>query len=77
MAGKLKWWEAAEVIGVTDQTMRSQRQRDGEYGYDGLFDRRRKKKTVADCRFTPISAGRGGVDFGTSALGSIAGLDLE
>jgi hypothetical protein len=22
MAGKLKWWEAAEIIGVTDRTMR-------------------------------------------------------
>ena len=21
MAGKLKWWEAAEIIGVTDRTM--------------------------------------------------------
>jgi hypothetical protein len=22
MAGKLKWWEATEIIGVTDRTMR-------------------------------------------------------
>ena len=22
MAGKLKWWEAAEIIGVTDRTIR-------------------------------------------------------
>jgi hypothetical protein len=22
MAGKLKWWEAAEIIGVSDRTMR-------------------------------------------------------
>jgi hypothetical protein len=22
MAGKLKWWKAAEIIGVTDRTMR-------------------------------------------------------
>ena len=26
MAGKLKWWEAAEIIGVTDRTMRRWRQ---------------------------------------------------
>jgi hypothetical protein len=26
MAGKLKWWEAAEIIGVTDRTMRRWRE---------------------------------------------------
>ena len=41
MAGKLKWWEAAEVIGVTDRTMRRWRERYEEYGYDGLYDRRK------------------------------------
>ena len=32
MAGSLKWWEAAEIIGVTDQTMRRWRQRYQEHG---------------------------------------------
>ena len=41
MAGKLKWWEAAEIIGVTDRTMRRWRQRYDEHGYDGLYDRRK------------------------------------
>jgi hypothetical protein len=27
MAGSLKWWEAAEIIGVSDRTMRRWRQR--------------------------------------------------
>jgi len=36
MARKLKWWEAAEVIGVTDRTMRRWRERYEQYGYDGL-----------------------------------------
>jgi len=27
MAGKLKWWEAAEIMGITDRTMRRWRER--------------------------------------------------
>lgn len=41
MAGTLKWWEAAEIIGVTDRTMRRWRQRYEEHGYDGLYDYRK------------------------------------
>jgi transposase len=41
MAGKLKWWEAAEIIGVTDRTMRRWRQSYQEHGYSGLYDRRK------------------------------------
>ena len=37
MAGKLKWWEAAEIIGVTDRTMRRWRERYQEHGYSGLW----------------------------------------
>jgi transposase len=43
MAGSLKWWEAAEIIGVSDRTMRRWRERYQEYGYDGLYDRRKKR----------------------------------
>src|SRR5215471_18595478 len=43
MAGSLKWWEAAEIIGVTDRTMRRWRQRYEEGGYDGLYDRRKRR----------------------------------
>ena len=43
MAGKLKWWEAAEIIGVSDRTMRRWRQRYEEYDYDGLYDRRKQR----------------------------------
>jgi transposase len=43
MAGKLKWWEAAEILGVTDRTMRRWRQNYEEFGYDGLFHRQRGK----------------------------------
>jgi len=41
MAGSLKWWEAAEIIGVTDRTMRRWRERYQKGGYDGLCDRRK------------------------------------
>jgi len=41
MAGSLKWWEAAEIIGVSDRTMRRWRERYQEHGYDGLYDRRK------------------------------------
>lgn len=42
MAGKLKWWEAAEIIGVTDRTMRRWRERYREHGYSGLWDHRKR-----------------------------------
>jgi transposase len=42
-AGKLKWWEAAEILGITDRTMRRWKDRYEEFGYDGLFHRQRGK----------------------------------
>jgi transposase len=41
MAKKITWWQAAEIIGISDRSMRRWRQRYEQYGYDGLFDRRR------------------------------------
>lgn len=43
MAGQLKWWEAAEIIGVTDRTMRRWRQQYEEHGYSGLWDYRKRQ----------------------------------
>ena len=43
MAGSLKWWEAAEIIGVSDRTMRRWRERYEEDGYDGLYDHRKHR----------------------------------
>jgi transposase len=43
MAGSLKWWEAAEIIGVCDRTMRRWRERYEAGGYDGLYDRRKRR----------------------------------
>lgn len=41
MSGKLKWCEAAEIIGVTDRTMRRWRAHYQEHGYSGLWDYRK------------------------------------
>ena len=46
MAKKITWWEAAEIIGVTDRTMRRWRERLDEHGYSGLGDRRKGKPSV-------------------------------
>ena len=43
MAKKITWWEAAEIIGVTDRTMRRWRERLVSDGYSGLVDRRKGK----------------------------------
>ncbi len=43
MAKKISWWDAAEIIEVTDRTMRRWRERLQEGGYAGLGDRRRGK----------------------------------
>ena len=41
MAKKIIWWQAAEIIGISDRQMRRWHERYEEHGYDGLFDRRR------------------------------------
>jgi transposase len=46
MAKKITWLEAAEVAGVTDRTMRRIRERYQEFGYDGLFDQRKGKRSI-------------------------------
>src|SRR5579872_4798267 len=43
MAKKITWWQAAEIVGISDRSMRRWRERYEEFGYDGLFDRRRGK----------------------------------
>ena len=43
LAGSLRWWEAAEIIGVSGRTMRRWRERYQEGGYDGLYDRRKQR----------------------------------
>jgi transposase len=45
MAKKITWWEAAEIIGVTDRTMRRWREKMEVDGYSGLTDRRKGKQS--------------------------------
>src|SRR5262252_2196328 len=46
MAKRITWMAAAEIAGVSDRTMRRIKERYQEFGYDGLFDQRRGKRSV-------------------------------
>ncbi len=46
MVKKITWWAAAEIIGVTDRTMRRWRGRIERDGYTGLADRRKGKPSA-------------------------------
>src|SRR5258705_13223116 len=63
MAKRITWWQAAEIIGISERHMRRWRERYGAFGYDGLFDRRRG---------TP-SPKRGPL----AQVGQVLGLDRE
>jgi transposase len=41
MAKKITWWQAAEILGISDRHMRRWRERYVEEGYNGLLHRRR------------------------------------
>jgi transposase len=43
MAKKITWWAAAEIIGVSDRTIRRMREKLEREGYSGLADRRKGK----------------------------------
>ena len=38
---RITWWQAAEIIGISDRQMRRWKRRYERCGYDGLYDRRR------------------------------------
>ena len=40
---QITWWQAAEIIGISDRQMRRWKKRLECYGYDGLYDRRKGK----------------------------------
>jgi transposase len=46
MAKKITWWSAAEILGVTDRTMRRWREKLETDGYAGLADRRKGKPSA-------------------------------
>ncbi len=43
IARKITWWQAAEIIGISDRQMRRWRERYEAFGVRGLYDRRRGK----------------------------------
>ena len=54
MAKRMTWWQAAEVIGISDRQMRRWRRRWEKFGYDGLLDRRRGRPSL---RRVPLELG--------------------
>lgn len=42
MSGEILWVDAADILGISARSMRRWRARYEEYGYDGLYDRRKK-----------------------------------
>src|ERR1700691_4826636 len=50
MAKKITWWQAAEIIGISDRQMRRWRERYEKFGLRGLFDRRRGKPSPKKVR---------------------------
>jgi transposase len=46
MGKKISWWQAAEILGISDRHMRRWRERYEEFGFRGLFDRRRGRPSV-------------------------------
>jgi transposase len=43
IARKITWWQAAEIIGISDRQMRRWHERYEQFGIRGLYDRRRGK----------------------------------
>jgi transposase len=46
MSGKINWLQAAEIIGITDRSMRRWRKRLEWGGYEALFDRRTRRPSA-------------------------------
>src|SRR5947208_3517323 len=38
LAKRITWWQAAEILGISDRSMRRWRERYQKHGYDGLLD---------------------------------------
>ena len=58
---RINWWQAAEIIGISDRQMRRWCERYEQYDYDGLYDRRREKAESATSIPGDGGAGAGAV----------------
>ena len=54
VAKKITWWQAAEIIGISDRQMRRWHERYEEFGFRGLFDRRRGKPSPKKVRLAVV-----------------------
>ena len=52
LAKKIRWYEAAEILGISVRQMKRRKDRWDRQGYDGLFDRRLGKPSP---RRVPVS----------------------
>jgi transposase len=46
LSGEISWMKAAEILGMSDRSMRRYRVGLEKWGYEGLFDRRRKRPSL-------------------------------
>ena len=51
VAKKIAWYEAAQILGISHRRMRRWQEGYEEFGYDGLFDRRRGKPSPKRIRW--------------------------
>src|SRR5438309_10695813 len=54
MGKQITWWQAAEIIGISDRQMRRWRERYEEFGFRGVFDRRRGKPSAKKVRVAVV-----------------------
>lgn len=52
--GRLKWYQAAEILGISDRQMRRWKRRYEREGYDGLVDRRRQQPSPRRVRLALV-----------------------
>jgi transposase len=54
MAKKITWWQAAEIVGFSDRHLRRIRERDEEFGYESMFDKRRGQPSPKRVPFATV-----------------------
>jgi transposase len=54
MSGQIRWTQAAEILGMSDRSMRRWRMRLEKHGYDGLLDRRRQRPSPKRVALTTV-----------------------
>src|SRR5260370_18733439 len=66
-AGKIKWWQAAEMIGISERQMRRWKKQYEGSGFDGLLEQRRgspSRKPGPQAQAEPIVSLDRDQDFG-------------